>query len=82
MQRGRIEDEFGFSVFLWDGVIAVDSQLLIRFSIGGDAVAENGVVNEIDEEGEADCGRQYDDEYALDDVLDAVSDFGAHRGTL
>jgi hypothetical protein len=55
---------------------------LIRFSIGGDAVAENGVVNEIDEEGEADCGRQYDDEYALDDVLDAVSDFGAHRGTL
>ena len=43
---GRVEEELGFAVFLWHGIVAVHDDGSVRVSAGDDAYAKKAVVGE------------------------------------
>jgi hypothetical protein len=69
-QFRRIEDELGLATFLLHRVIAGDHDLSERLMIGGNAVAEHGVVDPVCQGRQGDCGRESDHDCSFQQMLD------------
>ena len=75
---GRIEEEFGFAVFLRDRVVAGDGDLSEGLAVGGEAIAEDGVVQGVGKQGQTHSRAERDDEPSLEKMFDTRSEGGAH----
>ena len=74
----RIEDKFCLAVLLRHRVVTVDSDLSEGLVIGGETVAEDGVVHGVGEQGQAQHGGEPDCDHSLEEVFDTGSEGGAH----
>jgi hypothetical protein len=67
----RIEDELRFAALLRDGVIAIDHELGEGLVIGGEAVAEDQIVEGVGESRNGEDRQKADQDYSLEEMLDA-----------
>lgn len=58
----RIKDELGFAAFLFDRVVRGDGDFSERLAIGGDAIAEYGVVYGVGDQSYAQRTRKGNDD--------------------
>jgi len=65
LRLGGIEEEFRLAVLLGDGVVGGDRDLSERSAVGDEAVAEDGVVDGVGEQGNSQQGREGDEENSL-----------------
>lgn len=75
LRFGRMEDELGLAAFLRYCVIAGDGDLCEGLAIGGDPVAELGVVARIGQRRHAQNGREPGQSQSLQPMFDS---FGQH----
>lgn len=69
----RIENELRLTVFLRDGVIAVDRNLAEGLPVCSYAVAEDSVIDGVNQRRQAQHGRQPDQQQPLQKVFDPSS---------
>ncbi len=80
LRLGRIENKLRLPTFLRHGVVALHRDLPVGPAVGGDTVAEDGVVDHVGDEGCAGHDHQADGDKAFEEMLDPVSQRCAHGG--
>ena len=79
LRRGRIEDQFALAIFVENGVVMLDGHAAKGLSVGGDAIAKDGIVGGVGECEKKDCtyeGAQHDAPQPGSSWADSVTGFG------
>jgi len=71
LRLGRVEDEFRLAAFLRYRVVAGDSDLSVGLAIGGDPVAEHGVVDRVGQGRHDQRGREPNHDHSLQPMFDS-----------
>ncbi len=77
---GRIEEEFSLAVFLCNGIVGGDGDLREGLAVGGNAVAEDGVIENVYQQAEAEQRRCRDGGESLEEAEEAAALGWVHRG--
>lgn len=78
LQLGGIEEEFRLAILLRYGVVGGDGELPEGLAVGSEAVAEDSVVDSVDEQGQSQQGREANQDHALRKMLESGSECCSH----